>query len=230
MPIFEDAFVKITSRQAQSDHKSDSILLSFTGIGHAMGGLNVQKPEFFGTGRSFDNIVFVTDKTRSWGNQLNFDTIKDAIAPLIGARTVYSIGNSMGGFNAIVSTSYIATDMCIAFVPQYSVNPSLVPWERRWKVYTSRIQTFQFESVSGHMNDTTSYYIFSGGRGRDQMHAELFPVGDNIRHYSFPNIAHDVARTLKEMGALDAVVQSCFDRASELPEILEYDVLSPISI
>jgi hypothetical protein len=43
-----------------------------------MGGINVQKPEFFGAGRSFDNIIFITDKTRSWGNQLDFDSIKRA--------------------------------------------------------------------------------------------------------------------------------------------------------
>ena len=229
MSIFEDDFLKITSRQTQSDHKSNSILLSFTGIGHAMGGLNVQKPEFFGTGRSFDNIIFITDKTRSWGNQLDFDIIKDAIAPLTETRKIYSIGNSMGGFNAIISTGYIATDVCVAFVPQYSVNPSIVPWERRWKKYTSNIENFRFESVSEHMNETTNYFIFTGGRGPDQRHAKLFPVNGNIRHYSFPSIAHEVARTLKEMDALDAVVQSCFDRASDLPQNLEYDTLSPKS-
>jgi len=194
-----------------------------------MGGLNVQKPEFFGTGRSFDNIIFITDKTRSWGNKLDFDIIKDAIAPLIETRKIYSIGNSMGGFNAIISTSYIATDVCIAFVPQYSVNPSIVPWERRWKEYTSNIENFRFESVSEHMNETTNYFIFTGARGPDQRHAKLFPVNDNIRHYSFPSIAHDVAKTLKEMDALETVVQSCFDRASDLPSNLEYDTLSPKS-
>ena len=227
MSIFEDDFLKITSRQAQSDRKSNSVLLSFTGVGHAMGGLNVQKPEFFGTGRSFDNIIFITDKTRSWGNQLDFDIIKDAIAPLIETRRIYSIGNSMGGFNAIISTSYIETDVCIAFVPQYSVNPSIVPWEMRWKKYTANIEKFRFESVGEHMNKTTNYFIFSGGIGPDQQHAELFPVNDNIRHYSFPSIAHDVAKTLKNMGALNAVVQSCFECASKLPQNLEYDMLSP---
>ncbi len=194
-----------------------------------MGGLNVQKPEFFGTGRSFDNIIFITDKTRSWGNQLDFDTIKDAIEPLIETRKIYSIGNSMGGFNAIISTFYIETDVCIAFVPQYSVNPSIVPWEKRWREYTSNIENFRFESVREFMNKTTNYFIFTGGKGPDQRHAKLFPVMDNICHYSFPSIEHNVAQTLKELGALNVVVQSCFDRANDLPRSLEYDTLSPKS-
>lgn len=192
-----------------------------------MGGLNVQQPEFFGTGRSFDNIIFITDKTRSWGNQLDFCFVKDVIAPLIETRKVYSIGNSMGGFNAIISTRYIKTDVCIAFVPQYSVNPSIVPWEMRWKEYTSDIENFRFESVSEYMNETTNYFIFTGGKGPDKRHANLFPVMENVHHYSFPSISHNVAITLKEMGALDAVVQSCFDRAKDLPQNLEYDTLSP---
>ncbi|WP_232405607.1 hypothetical protein [Pseudophaeobacter flagellatus] len=230
MSIFEDDFLKIKSRQNKSDHESNSILLSFTGIGHAMGDLNVQKPEFFGAGRSFDNIIFIIDKTRSWANKLDFDIVKDAIAPLVGKRKIYSIGNSMGGFNSIISTHYVPTEVCVAFVPQYSVNPSIVPWEGRWKEHTSNIKKFRFDSVREYMSNTTDYFIFSGGNGPDRRHAHLFPVKSNIRHYSFPSIAHNVSKRLKEMGVLDNVVQSCFDRASDLPQSLEYDILSPKSI
>lgn len=230
MLIFEDDHLKITSRQTQSDQESNSILLSFTGIGHAMGGLNVQKPEFFGVGRSFDNIIFITDKTRSWGNRLNFNIVKEFIGPLIEKRKIYSIGNSMGGFNALVSTRYISTDICIAFAPQYSVKPSIVPWETRWKEYTSNIDIFIFENVGECINDTTKYFIFTGGKGQDFRHAKLFPIMKNVNHYSFPSFDHDVAMGLKEMGALDKLVQDCFRCAINLPQNIEYDRISPKSI
>jgi hypothetical protein len=229
MSIFEHDFLKITPRQKQSGQETNSILLSFTGIGHGMGGISVQKPEFFGTGRSFDNIIFITDKTRSWGNQVDFDSIKELLSPYIEDRKVYSIGNSMGGFNSIISTNYIPTEVCISFVPQYSVNPSVVPWEKRWKEYTSKIQKYHFESVKNYMNDTTNYFIFSGGIGADHRHAKLFPVKDNIHHYSFHNIAHKVAVTLKEMGALGKAVQGCFNLENSLPLDLGYDKISPRS-
>ncbi|GGL79144.1 hypothetical protein [Wenxinia marina] len=225
--IFEDDLLRITSRHKTSRRETGSVLLSFTGIGHEMGGINVQKPEFFGVGRSFDNIVFITDKTRSWGNRLDFSAVREAITPAIGDRTVHSIGNSIGGFNSIVSTHYIPTHTCIAFVPQYSVNPSVVPWETRWKKYTSRIESFRIDRAGDHMNDTTRYFLFSGGDGPDRKHAEMFPVRENLHHYAFPGITHKVAQTLKKMDALDRVVQSCFDHTDGLPKDLEYDVLSP---
>ena len=227
MLVFEDDFMKIISRQTQSHHKSNSILLSFTGIGHAMGGMDVQKPEFFGVGRSFDNTIFIIDKTRSWGNKLDFDILKHAIEPLVGKKKVYSIGNSMGGFNSIISSNYISTDVCIAFSPQYSINPSIVPWETRWKEYALKINSFRFERVSEYMNNITRYFIFSGGEGLDHKHAKLFPVTDNIHHYSFPNVGHNVASSLKEMDALEEVVKSCLNQESDMPQNLEYDILSP---
>jgi hypothetical protein len=227
MPIFENDFLKISPRQEQSGQETNSILLSFTGIGHGMGGLNVQKPEFFGAGRSFDNIIFITDKMRSWGNQLDFDSIKELLSPYIEERKVYSIGNSMGGFNSIISTNYIPTEVSISFVPQYSVHPSIVPWEKRWKQYTSKIHKYRFESVENYMNDTTNYFIFSGGIDADLRHAELFPVKDNIHHYTLHNVAHNVATALKEMGALNETVQGCFNLENNLPLDLGYDKISP---
>jgi len=227
MSIFENDSLKITSRQSISDNKSDTILLSFTGIGHGMGAIDVQKPEFFGTGRSFDNVIFVTDKTRSWGNQLDFGFITNSILPYVGGRKVYSIGNSMGGFNAILFTSYIPTSTCIAFAPQYSVAPSIVPWETRWKKYTSNIQQYQIASVENSFNTTTKYFIFSGRLGLDYNHARLFPVKENIYHYSFHNIAHNVSVVLKEHDVLDKAVQSCLNGSGELPIDLGYDRLSP---
>ncbi|SEL20842.1 hypothetical protein [Pacificibacter marinus] len=227
--VFEDDYLKITSRQKQSNDNKNTILLSFTGIGHGMGGIDVQNPEFFGAGRSFDNIIFITDKTRSWGNQLDFKFIKETIAPYVGDRSIYSIGNSMGGFNSIISTSYMPTDVCVSFVPQYSVNPSIVPWERRWKKYTSKIKEYRFESVKNFINDKTRYFIFSGSMGADDRHAKLFPVKDNVHHYSFHNIAHDVAKELKEKGFLERSVQNCFNEESDLPRGIGYDKLSPKS-
>lgn len=227
MAIFENDVLKITVRQSESDTKSGSVLLSFTGIGHGMGGINVQKPEFFGAGRSFDNVIFITDTTRSWGNALDFEQIKDVISRYIGDRKVFSIGNSMGGFNAIISSHYIPTAACIAFVPQFSVSPSVVPWEKRWKGYTSQIKDFRFDSAADYMNAATKYYLFSGNQGADLEQAKLFPVRDNINHYAIHDVGHNVAIFLKERGELDVAVQSCLNGDDDLHVTAPFDRLSP---
>lgn len=42
--------------------QSEEVIVSFTGIGHAMGGVNVQKIEFAGSARSRGGLVVVMDK------------------------------------------------------------------------------------------------------------------------------------------------------------------------
>jgi hypothetical protein len=133
IPVFENEYLRITARQALSDERSGGVLLSFTGVGHAMGGIDVQQPEFFGAGRGFDNIIFVSDLTRSWGNHIDFPLLAERVAPFIAGRRVFCIGNSMGGFLAILASRYIEIEASISFAPQYSINPETAPWEDRWK-------------------------------------------------------------------------------------------------
>lgn len=224
---FEDENIKISARQAESDHMSNSVLLSFTGVGHALGGIDVQKPEFFGAGRSFDNIFFINDKTRSWSNNIDYNFLKKFLMPIVGNRKIFSIGNSMGGFNAIISSYFVKTEACIAFGPQFSVHPDIAPWETRWKNYISHIKEYRFLCVGDYITDATRYYIYTGGEGLDRRHASLFPVRSNIYHYSFPEIIHNAAPMLKERGLLDDLIQSCFNLSDGKPRDVECATLSP---
>jgi len=174
-----------------------------------MGGIDVQQPEFFGAGRGFDNIIFVSDLTRSWGNHIDFPLLAERVAPFIAGRRVFCIGNSMGGFLAILASRYIEIEASISFAPQYSINPETAPWEDRWKKYTDHISEHKVSHVGDYFNHETSYYIFSGGLGRDRRHARLFPVRENISHTVFSDMKHNIAAYLKENGLLNSVVTSC---------------------
>lgn len=226
MNIYEDAVLKIVARKGGNSSESGIVLLSFTGVGHAMGGIDVQNPEFFGAGRTFDNIIFITDTTRSWSNALDYRKIKELIAPYIDGKEVHSIGNSMGGFNAIVSTHHIATKTCISFSPQFSINPEHVPWERRWRNYSSQINNFSVDNAGTFINERTCYYIFSGGEGLDFKHAKMFPVKKNVFHRAVKNVEHNVAQTMKEKGILGDVISNCF-KHRPLNLGLECERLSP---
>ena len=225
--IFEDKFLRISARQKMNNHTGSTILLSFTGIGHGMGGIEVQKAEFGRAGRIIDNVIFVTDKTRSWGNSLNFNTVAKQILPFIKNKDVYSIGNSMGGFLSIVATHYLPIKKSISFAPQYSVDPVYVHWEHRWKSYTDKISNYSIQNAGSYLNDRTAYFILSGGMGNDKKHAMLFPIKPNLFHYQFPKIGHNVATSLKEKGVLDRAIQSCFNDSGRLDIDIEYEQLSP---
>ena len=77
--------------------RSDACVVSFTGVGHGTGGIDVQNAEFArsgGEGRS----VFVIDKHRSWGNALDWAALRRVLAPVLKGAQVTTLGNSMGGF------------------------------------------------------------------------------------------------------------------------------------
>jgi hypothetical protein len=203
--LFDDAAMKIEWLPGESD----KILLCFTGIGHSMGGLDVQGPEFAGTGLNFGTPVFLYDKKRSWGNALDFDVMARVLAPIVAGRTVVSMGNSMGAFLAIAATQYVPISRCFAFAPQFSVDPTVLPKENRWARYRDQIETFRLPSLAQSFNDTCEYFIFSGATPRERLHWENFPVAGNIHSFILPDSDHDIALDLKASERLNALMQIC---------------------
>ena len=65
--LLEDDEILVLSKQTEGER----CIVSFTGVGHGMGGVDLQKPEF-SAGPAAGPRVFVMDKTRSWGNALNW--------------------------------------------------------------------------------------------------------------------------------------------------------------
>lgn len=228
--IYEDDRLKISVVENTEADKADSVILSFTGFGHKMRHGNVQQPEFYGTGRIFAATVFITDKTRSWGNALDFAVIEQHIAKYTEGRKIFTIGNSMGGFNAILACHYFPVEACVAFAPQFSVDRRVVPWEDRWAQAIGGIKSFGVSMISDFMHERTRYYLFSAGRGLDYFHAALFPVGPNIFHFRFRRLGHHLSAHLKQKGALDDLIRGCFEGDLVMPKGQPAEVLSPVRL
>lgn len=219
--------ISIDKAETASSAAGGNALLSFTGIGHAMGGIDVQQPEFYGTGRAFDRVIFITDKTRSWGNRLDFEKISAVVSEIAGGAKLFTIGNSMGGFLAIVATKYMPITTSVAFAPQYSVNPRFAPWEKRWGEYLNDLSPHYVTHAGDYIMSNTKYYIFSGGQGVDRRHATEFPVRSNLHHYLFSEIGHGVAGTLKGRGELSELLHGCFSDNLVLKSSLAFERISP---
>jgi hypothetical protein len=223
----DTVLVSIDKAETGSSTGGGSVLLSFTGIGHAMGGIDVQRPEFYGTGRAFDRVIFITDKTRSWGNRLDFGQIAEVVSELAGSARLVTIGNSMGGFLAIIATRYMPVTTSVAFAPQYSVNPRFAPWEKRWGEYLNDLSPHTITHAADYITDRTTYFVFSGGEGVDRQHAMGFPVRPNLHHYLFPDVGHGVAGTLKGRGELSGLLHACFSGTPDIRTSLAFERLSP---
>ena len=176
-----------------------------------MGGIDVQEEEF---SRTLDAIVgttiFVTDKTRSWGNAFDFSAVQQQIAGMIEGKSLHAIGNSMGGYLAVLSSHFFDIETCIAFSPQYSIDPEIVPKEKRWRKYREHIKQIRYPSLGAYINQTTRYHLFFGDDARETYHANLFPDLPNISKTVFADTNHTLVRHLKDNKTLYPLIKNCF--------------------
>ena len=176
-----------------------------------MGGINIQSKEFLKSAET-SSTVFVVDKKRSWGNNLDFEFIKKIIEKYLEGKAIYTLGNSMGGFLAILATKYFSVKTCIAFVPQFSVNQEIIPNEKRFRQFTQNIKVWNYRSLEKCFNQKTRYYLFFGAdNGIEDEQRLMFPSGKNIIKITFlsRSFIHNVAQRLKEDGNLYTFIGNC---------------------
>jgi len=198
--LYEDNNIKIAIKR----RNSDNVFLCFSGAGMMIANIEIQKEEF---AKSTNNStsIFIIDKTRSWGN-FDWDNLKLIIDPYIKDKTIYSLGNSMGGFSAIVASNYFNVSKVIAFAPQWSVNKSIVPFESRWQEHTDKIVIWRHLSLDGCFSNNSIYHIVFGNFGEDMKHSTLFPNQDNVILHFFEG-DHYVVQSLKEKGYLYSIIE-----------------------
>ena len=222
-PVVVHADDNVEIRFAASDDAgSDKVLLSFTGIGHALGGIDFLRPEFRNASAGYAGIYFVSDMKRTWGNNLDFDLIRGVIEKASPGAKFDSLGNSMGGFLALLAPSILPIGVAMAFAPQFSVNRDIAPFENRWLNYRDAISHWKYPSLDGVWQDSTKYYAFIGSQGIDGQHADMFPDLENIVLTRLPG-EHNIAADLKSAGLLHEVIRQCsaglYDRTALLTKL-----------
>jgi pimeloyl-ACP methyl ester carboxylesterase len=173
-------------------------IVSFTGIGHGMGA--IQMNEFFRLGQQGFNVLFVRDTKRSWYNSVDVG----AIRRMIGDDPVISIGNSMGAFHAAMFAMDHPVTKVIAFAIQYSIHPEVVPFDRRYRQYAAKIDNWRFRELT--LNNNTEYYFISGDDHLEQRHLNLIPPQPNVSLLVIPKAGHKVAAKLKAEGRLYSTI------------------------
>lgn len=211
--FYEDDYLKISYCIGAY---SNRCLIAFTGVGNNLGGIDVQSEEFFSQTK-FGMVVWVTDKYRSWGNSLNVDKISKSIKNLVGEKDIYITGNSMGGFLGILFSSTLRAKSVIAFIPQFSVSPDVVPTETRWMNYRKDIKKFLYQDLSNSFNSNIKYAILLGSGNAEEIHYKKFSEfskKSNLRIYKFLDAHHNVARYLKDLTLLNECINTFINGGS----------------
>lgn len=201
---------------ALGDPDQPNLFLCCTGVNQNMGGIGAE--EFVGSTRlpGF-SALFVSDLTRSWFNAFAPSLLVNAVAERVEGRRVVAVGNSMGGYGAIWSSGHLEVDTVIAFAPQYSVHPEVVPTETRWADYRAAISSWRDRSLEGYFNDTTRYFTINGDA--DEIHWSRFPESPNCSHLLLEESGHGPAALLKAHDALNDTIVACLAGSSPLESI-----------
>ena len=211
--FYEDDFLKISY---SNEFKSDRCLVVFTGVGHAMGAIDIQREEFYNQ-HKLGMVIWITDKKRSWGNNLNIKKISSAVKKFSENRKIYIIGNSMGGFLAILFSKFLEAKKVIAFSPQFSVCPDIVPDEKRWMNHRQSIDEYRYKDLSDSFDRNTKYALLIGDGQHEDIHYSKFIKFSsllNIELIRFNDTGHKVASNLKDLNLLNQSIDTFFNDQS----------------
>lgn len=193
-----------------TDNGSSKTIVSFTGVAHGFG-VHDFKKEFIGLSKQSDlNVMFVADRETSWYNTIDIDKIKSKL----NNQEVVTVGNSMGGYNAMQFPNDINVAKAIAFAPQYSIHPDIVPDDPRRNNQAKKIKQWRYKHLI--FNDTTEYYIFSGDDKLEMYHLDMMPDKQNVYKFIIEG-GHGISKILKEKGILYPLIEDCIN---ETPQIV----------
>ena len=128
------------------------------------------------------SAIYVSLARIDWFQCPDFLEAMRACGAFLQGRAVTVYGSSMGGYAALLSARTLRADLCLALSPQYSIDPAVVPFERRYNDYASQIGPF-LHDLAGQASDACSHVV-----AYDPTHRL------DARHLALIEQSHDVTR------------------------------------
>lgn len=201
------------------DGADPDLVISFASVGHDP--TRPPSPEFVGTATGRGGVqpprraLFVMDERRSWANDPAFAPALQAALASVTHRApvarIATIGLSMGGFAALAAAKILPVDVVLAFGPQWSVDPVLMPTETRWQSWTKRLPS-PLRWPHAPLPQSAWACLFHG-TADDQAQALAFPVQPGTDHLLFPGLGHaDLVPHLKARGLLSGLIEAALTK------------------
>lgn len=202
---------------------SRSLYLMFGGL---YGDMGIPPFEFYKSSRIIhENKIFLRDLKQSW-YQCGIPGIANDVFELadfldtkirrIGPHETFFIGNSMGGYAAILFASLLNTGKVIAFTPQTFIFPIKRLWymDVRWirrilKTYRATIfgrHIYDLKTLVDHNKNPIIKIFFSTEDRLDGVHAENLESFDNVTVWRYTIGGHGLVKILRDTGDLIAIL------------------------
>lgn len=201
---------------------SQKLFIIFGGIAS---GIVMPPFEFYQSSKILDhNRVFVRDFKQSWyhaglpGISKDLEGTRRCLTEIIeryAPDETVMVGNSMGGFAAILFASLIGDSRAVAFAPQTFIGPRL-RWkhrDRRWKglIYRTYMRTLFSERhfdlaalpENGHWRADVHY---ASTHVLDRIHGQNLANRDHITLHEHPEGGHKLVKHLRDTGQLPKIL------------------------
>ncbi len=211
------------------DNNSNVLLVSFGGIKQ---GIGMAVYEFY---NSLKNIscdkVFIKDINQSWYHkginkevkniQLTSELLKSIILKKAYERVVF-IGNSMGGYGAILFGVILNIDCVIAFSPQTFIGKTKRFFYRdvRWSKEISNVHSnngnqkmfYNLKSFLKRNDYLTKINIYYSTKDKlDRLHSERLHKIKNVSLYPFGRGDHNLIKVLRDEDQLVNIVNNAIN-------------------
>lgn len=156
-------------------------------------------------GRRIDAIHVLSRDNRWYQHPELDEALRAVAAAAAGYARVIAYGSSMGGFAALRYGASCGATVGLALSPQYSVDPAVVPFDRRWAEDVARIA---FRQDADLPSLPEQYVVYDPRDLHDRRHFELFAARSPTLGVPVPHGGHPVGSYLVETDMLRPLVES----------------------
>jgi len=192
----------------------EKLIMFFGGLGMRIG-ITEQPFEFVRTTRYAKYTkIFIRDAYRIWyqrGLKDLTDTLPDTISLLKeitdGYENIICVGNSAGGYGALMFGSALQVNCVHAFSPQTFIDPQR---DARYKQAGTavKLEIPTILDVKPLMTGRTTYFLhYCGGDKLDRLHAERLRSSPNVRLFKYQCNSHVTAKYLRGRNLLSKIIE-----------------------
>jgi Tetratricopeptide repeat len=160
--------------------------------------------ELFFEKRQIDAIHF-TPADNSW---YQYPELPEAAALVRGVaagyRKIVTYGSSMGGYGAIRFGALVGASDTLAISPQFSIDPTIAPFERRWPGEAASID-YTLERQLGSPFVGRAFVVYDPC-SVDRAHVELYRRTTAVVDLPLVNAGHLATWILSDLGLLERLV------------------------
>ena len=159
------------------------------------------------------SAIYIAEAGIDWFQCPDFFDAMQACRAALGQRPVTTYGSSMGGYAAILGARALGADRCFALSPQYSIDPEVVPFERRYNDYAVRIGPF-IHDLASHVSDTCTYIVVYDPTHRlDVKHLALIQNAAPVMRLPVYGAGHGVLPLITGSNAREALAKALAGKA-----------------